>query len=295
MKTSLLALMLMAGCPSCPKPAPASGLTVLNRCEKQLWVAQHGFSAAAATPLAPGKSLTFSSPPEGLASTRVWAKLGCDDTGQNCAIGQSDAPCPPQGCAPPVDSKVEATWACTLADAGGCAVNPSKPDSGLGSTTWWNASAVDGYTLPFTVTASTADAGCPAADCSALSLSLCPSDLIPRCNGTATSASLLARASPDSGVAGCFSPCMAIGYPTYGGEGCSPANGGGVQAPFCCPTPPISPATCSAGPAAQSGYVALIHSACNRTVYGYAYDDATGLRQCQGSTHLTVTFGPGCP
>ncbi|XP_055307435.1 uncharacterized protein LOC129571643 [Sitodiplosis mosellana] len=38
---------------------------------------------------------------------RLWPKTGCDDGGANCEIGQSMPPCPPNGCHPPAETKVE--------------------------------------------------------------------------------------------------------------------------------------------------------------------------------------------
>lgn len=38
---------------------------------------------------------------------RLWAKVGCDKNGANCASGQSVAPCPSGGCQPPAETKVE--------------------------------------------------------------------------------------------------------------------------------------------------------------------------------------------
>lgn len=38
---------------------------------------------------------------------RLWAKVGCDDSGHNCEFGQSVPPCPPGGCHPPAETKVE--------------------------------------------------------------------------------------------------------------------------------------------------------------------------------------------
>ena len=56
-------------------------------------------------------------PKQGLASARFWAKWGCDESGDNCAIGQSGGPgqsCGAHGCAPPIDSRFEATFGCVL-------------------------------------------------------------------------------------------------------------------------------------------------------------------------------------
>jgi len=71
---------------------------------------------------------------ESVSATRFWPKYQCDDNGQNCAFGESGGPglpCPPSGCSPPIDSKFEATFGSS---------------QGLD---WYNASQVDGWTLPY--------------------------------------------------------------------------------------------------------------------------------------------------
>lgn len=67
-------------------------------------------------------------------ATRFWPKYDCDEKGQNCVFGESggpDIPCPPQGCAPPIDSKFEATFGAS------------------DGNDWYNSSHVDGWTLPY--------------------------------------------------------------------------------------------------------------------------------------------------
>merc|ERR1711920_817334 len=86
----------------------------------------------------------------GLSSTRFVPKTGCDFEGNNCDI-QSMPPCPDGGCDMPIDTKFEASWGCsyTGVGAGRCALtgqgNPSTYQD------WWDGSAVDGWTLPFSV------------------------------------------------------------------------------------------------------------------------------------------------
>merc|ERR1711953_1423327 len=70
---------------------------------------------------------------------RFWPKFDCDEDGQNCTMGESggpNLPCPPKGCSPPIDSKFEATF--------GAGANGENH-----GTDWYNASQVDGWTLPF--------------------------------------------------------------------------------------------------------------------------------------------------
>jgi hypothetical protein len=101
-------------------------LRIINNCSYTIWIQQQNM--ASGTPdivkLVTGAHQDYEIPDEGLASTRLWPKSGCDTSGNNCTIGQSSDPCPTEGCAPPVDSKIEATWGCTLSDQTQCAVDP---------------------------------------------------------------------------------------------------------------------------------------------------------------------------
>merc|ERR1712176_11237 len=125
-----------------------------------VWISQAGAADAmmvgekANVRLEPGASYTYSIPNKGMPSTRFLPKTGCDSTGNACDI-QSMPPCPPQGCDLPVDTKFEASWGCAYAtgvlanDKLKCALtgqgNPSTYQD------WWDGSAVDGWTLPFSV------------------------------------------------------------------------------------------------------------------------------------------------
>mmetsp|Transcript_72171 Transcript_72171/g.234466 ORF Transcript_72171/g.234466 Transcript_72171/m.234466 type:complete len:279 (+) Transcript_72171:99-935(+) len=83
--------------------------------------------------LSPGESHVFHTP-VGLSGTRYWAKMGCNTTGDQCEIGESGGPgqsCNETiGCAPPVDTKFEASFS-------------------AGGVDWVDVSLVDGWTLPF--------------------------------------------------------------------------------------------------------------------------------------------------
>ena len=57
---------------------------------------------------------------------------------------------------------------------------------------------------------------------------------------------------------------------------------------YCCPTPPVSPSECSAGPVEKTKYVEAVHKLCP-SVYAYAYDDGVGLAQCPAGTTAAVT------
>lgn len=132
---------------------------VTNNCDMDVWIQQAG-SPEQILPqdktllrIPPHTSYTYSIPNRGLPSTRFLPKTGCDADGNNCDI-QSMPPCPPQGCDLPIDTKFEASWGCAYArgtadDKVRCALtgqgNPSTYQD------WWDGSAVDGWTLPFSI------------------------------------------------------------------------------------------------------------------------------------------------
>lgn len=288
-------------------------LMVTNRCTYAIWIQQQHMPGEGVVKMLPGESRQWTIPEEGLAATRLWPKKGCDDNGNNCLIGQSSPACPGDGgdpapynigCAPPVDSKFEATWACTLSPTSDCAINPSAPvddpTQRLSHETYWNMSAVDGYTFPFTATitdnTNSSDI-CSPTDCSALSMDQCPTheDLSVGLGDAVTSAyadmSLILQNGGQ--IAGCYSPCTLMTYPAYGGLGLSNSSDEAVR--YCCPTPPQSPAQCSSGPVETTDYVTQVRSMCHNTVYTYAYDDSDGLRQCSAETKVHIVFGPNCP
>ena len=157
-----------------------------------------------------------------------------------------------------------------------------------GAVDWWDVSQVDGWTLPYRVDVY---GDCSAAkkpiDCSSLALSACPDD--EDLGGNAGRQSLALRDPRNaSRLVGCYSPCAKLTYSQWNqGFGNTPES---PQArDFCCPTPPISPARCSAGPVASARYVRTVHALCP-SVYGYAYDDGVGLAQCPAGTRYKVTF-----
>lgn len=276
---------------------------ITNSCSYTIWVQQQNMpdGVASVVELASGASQEWEIPDAGLAATRLWPKKGCDSNGDNCLIGQSSDPCPDGGCPPPVDSKIEATWGCTLSDQTQCAVNPSSDTGALiGDTTSWDMSAVDGYTFPFTATITgdtSGDPSCVAADCANLSMDQCPtSENLSEGNGETTMAYAALNLNvfnSDSASIGCYSPCTMLTYPTFGGE--NQTNTDSAANLYCCPTPPISSAECNAGPVVGTNFVTRVHDMCNSTVYTFAYDDAKGLRNCSASTQVSVTFGPNCP
>jgi hypothetical protein len=282
--------------------AQTERLRITNSCEYTIWIQQQNM--AAGTPsvvkLAPGAHQDYEIPDEGLASTRLWPKKGCDETGENCTIGQSSNPCPAGGCPPPIDSKIEATWGCTLADQTQCAITPQGDPIG---DTYWNSSAVDGYTFPFTATVTgntitDQNQPCQSADCSNLLLGSCPTsdNLSVGETGTVYPAYAsvdLSVKNGDGTVIGCYSPCKKFNYPTF--EGYNLNEDSDPPVIYCCPTPPISSEQCRAGPVVNTDYVTEVHRMCNSEVYTFAYDDALGLRHCSAGTLVEMTFGPNCP
>lgn len=285
--------MMKAGAPT------AEGrLVIKNKCASAIWVQQQNMPSGtpAVVSIASGGSQSYDIPAAGLASTRFWPKTGCDTNGNNCKMGQSSPPCPTGGCPPPVDSKIEATWGCLFADPNKCASTPQGHK--IDMTTWWNASAVDGYTLPYTITISGGDGrqACTPVDCSGLTSAGCPID-----DDLSTGGKYPQYKKSDEHVTcnvggweGCYSTCGKLTYPTCGGDGVQPPADPKAQM-YCCPTPPISSAQCSAGPVVKTKYVEAVHKMCKGTVYGYAYDDGVGLRNCSSDVSLTMTFGPNCP
>jgi hypothetical protein len=269
-------------------------------------------STAQVAKLATGGFVDYSDiPAQGLASTRFWAKTGCDANDQNCQMGQNSDPCPAAsatGCAPPVDSKFEATWGCTLSDQTKCAVNPSDPTKLLPDVTSWDTSAVDGYTLPYKVaiissggsTCTNADCStCANIDCSKLSLDNCPTNEDLSQGRTEkhpeyASEDLRVKLTGQDTVLGCYSPCKKLNYASDGGfNALNLAETTDEAVIYCCPTPPVSTDECRAGPVAATKYVAAVHSMCpGGGVYAYSYDDVFGLHNCKGGTQFLMTFCP---
>jgi len=145
------------------KPGPGDTVKrfrITNDCEMVVWIQQAGAQEQIlphdeiVVKIQPHTSYTYSIPNRGLPSTRFLPKTGCSEDGNGCDV-QSMPPCPPEGCDLPVDTKFEASWGCVHAsgdpaqDRQRCALtgqgNPSTFQD------WWDGSAVDGWTLPFSV------------------------------------------------------------------------------------------------------------------------------------------------
>lgn len=317
-----------------PEVEQQARFRVSNQCSQTLWIQQdykHSTADPVVVKIEPGMSYDYAIPEKGLASTRFWPKQGCNEQGYQCSVGESTAV--PQAInngwqkapfAPDINSKFEATWGCSPAVFNHaphlCASNPSSPGHYLNNETWWNGSAVDGYTLPYKVNVFNHNNSCldlhsskvltePGVDCSGLSASLCPTAANLSTEGSfnvingvdVSRVNLQWLNAKTSQPVGCFSPCAKL-TTAQGSDNGSNAGGwkhilGGLdpESPeaqmYCCPTPPVSSGQCSAGPAARSAYSqSIAQQRCN--AYTYAYDDAKGLARCGSQTKFELIFCP---
>jgi len=288
---------------------PSGRLRIVNGCNQGMWmfslVGQGGGTLTDANQiyLNSNEYHDYNIPNGGLAATRFWPGMGCDNNGNNCQIGQSGGPppftCPaPWGCGPPVDSKFEGTFGCM--PGAQCQNNPSG-NGPLGNTDYWDTSMVDGFTLPYKVQVFGSCPGGPTnnlVDCSKLTLDLCPQSIDLSSNGQFSNLkneSLVLHYPDTNNVVGCYSPCskltsgqwQSIPNPPFNGTTYNPQDGQALD--YCCPTPPVSVDQCRGGPGGNNPYVSLIHSYCPQT-YSYAYDDTTGNWQCPVGAKYEVTF-----
>ena len=312
-----------------------SRFRVTNQCAETLWI-QQNFVYKSNDPVVvrvpEGMSYDYTIPDEGLASTRFWAKSDCNEFGFQCGVGESVGvpEAEKQGIqhgpyAPDINSKFEATWGCMSSifvnDPKRCAVNPSDPAKHLDALTWWNGSAVDGYTFPYAIRITHDELSCvhmrtgaplhhPGVDCGGLRASSCPKDVDLSTEGKfnqinnhdMTHVNLQWMNEKTAQPAGCFSPCAKL--TTSQGSDNGQTNGGwrvilGDLTPesnqakmYCCPTPPVSPEACRVGPASKHEYTKSVHGAQQCNVYTYAYDDAEGLGVCGAQTHFELVFCP---
>ncbi len=305
---------------------------VTNQCTYDIWIQQdstHHTSDPVVVKLAKGGSpYDYDIPAAGLASTRFWAKAGCDSTGWNCGVGQSESG---GGTTQtifdsPIDSKFEATWGCLTSP---CATNPSdgKP---LGASTYWDASAVDGFTFAFQVLVKNDPSkscltqsahpklvteincqgldptkGCPHANLSSAG------NFNPINGVDVTDVDLEYYGYTDfSKVVGCFSPCEILTSGQWLGwkdklGGLTPYSDQAQM--YCCPTSAgeswsVSEQQCNVSGKTIDGkqvpavaptmsYTTSIHEVCG--VYAYAYDDGVGLVKCDGPVQYEMIFCPG--
>eukprot|EP01124_Arcella_intermedia_P004866 TRINITY_DN12802_c0_g1_i2.p1 TRINITY_DN12802_c0_g1~~TRINITY_DN12802_c0_g1_i2.p1 ORF type:complete len:451 (+),score=101.42 TRINITY_DN12802_c0_g1_i2:3-1355(+) len=277
--------------PPPPPPGPPSPLTeklrIVNQATKKIWIFYQSrvlLPFANPTGIEAGQYHDFHFDADKYyPSLRFWPGWGCNSDGTNCQIGASGGVfpggdpsggadtgkfCPVGGCAPPVDSKFEATF------------QPPKPD-------FINLSQVDGYTLPYKLTPHTPDgslcagATSPSVDCSQLDLSKCPSENFP---GYGVKDPKVYNPKTNK-LSGCFSPCSSLTMAQWNYGRVLPTD---PKAQWYCCTPPITSDQCSHGPVISTNYVKYIHDNC--PIYSYAYQDAIGLNACKSGTKYELTF-----
>ncbi|CAE7378242.1 TL1 [Symbiodinium sp. KB8] len=275
-------------------PCPVSRLRIVNRCmEKPIWIAHE----AAGGKIGPSRQNVKIEPddfhdfctPDKLVGTRYWPKMLCDEDGVNCLLGSSGGPgegCSGAGqylsCAPPIDTKFEATFGRRGAPCNG----QSSQDCDF-----VDVSLVDGWTLPFRLLIAGSCSGGgnmhpDEIDCSGLTFEQCPTA---ERLGTKTY-DMQARHWGSGSIAGCYSPCLKLTDPKWNNTASTGrSRTDDVAAPYCCPTPPISPQACRAGPVEGTEYVKAVHKYCPG-VYAYCYDDAMGLLQCSADSSYQVEF-----
>lgn len=297
-----LCIFALGGTVAQAADATSPRLTIKNGCADPIWVFhtvghKGGTLATSGNPVqlaTKGDTVVFNIPDKGLAGTRFWPGFGCDASGENCAFGESGGPgltCPPEGCAPPVDSKFEGTFGCLPSvKSKDCQVNPSAPTKVLPATDSWDTSMVDGFTLPYTVKVNGTCPGGPKnskIDCSNISTNTCPA--AGKINGVATN---LALTDPKTNAyAGCYSPCSKLTMNNWGNSPTSAPSSDAAKY-YCCGG--ISAADCRAGKGAKTEYVKNIHKSCPQT-YAYAYDDGMGLFNCPAAKATTYEVTFFCP
>lgn len=240
-------------------------LSVTNQCDFPVWMAT--IPNANITPLpdgtvklSKGQSHDYSIPSSGWAG-RFWPKVGCDSNGMNCAAGEAVPPCPPSGCQPPADTKVEINFP-----------NLSSTDNA-----WYNISLVDGYSLPVEIKPRAGESGsCITTNCN-LSLNSCPQDETQGLGDL--------RVFNGGKAVQCLSPCKKWNYPPPFGLGKPETQPPGID--LCCPYNDVK--RCRTGPVVQTKFVQTVRKTCP-TAYSYAYDDEAGLHSCPTQKSFDVTL-----
>mmetsp|Transcript_48844 Transcript_48844/g.145987 ORF Transcript_48844/g.145987 Transcript_48844/m.145987 type:complete len:406 (-) Transcript_48844:51-1268(-) len=278
-------------------------LTIVNACPREpIWIAHLanvGVGPGAQNVKIPpmGSHAFTEAETDGLGGARYWPKMGCDEQGNHCKLGGSGGPtqsCVVGGgdysrCAPPVDTKFEATWG-----RAGQPCNAAVP-SEMGGCDSVDMSLVDGWTLPFKleITSGTCtgqgEATVSQIDCSGMTLDRCPmkEDL-----GHGPTVSMVAI-SPHSGKpAGCYGPCLKLIDDKWNN---TMARGRKREdpsvVPYCCTFPPMTSEMCNAGPIGKTQYVRAVHQLCPG-VYAFAYDDGMGLMRCTYGQYRLSFFCP---
>jgi len=270
-------------------------LRIVNGCQSApIWIAHEAAATGGPDPqnnkIDPGQAWDFVTT-DGLAATRYWPKMGCNESGDHCGLGGSGGPgqaCVKRGgpggddysrCAPPIDTKFEATFG-----RQGLPCSPTAQDG----CDFIDMSLVDGFTLPFKLEMN--GPWCSRSnhilDCSGLTFDSCPKNEMFSAAGVTKD---LRAKNPNTGkVSGCYSPCSKLTMEKWGNDVFGNRNDPRV-APYCCPVPPSTPESCRAGPVKDTSFVNTVHSVCPG-VYGYSFDDAEGLMKCHPSTQYVITF-----
>jgi hypothetical protein len=143
----------------------SSRFAVVNNCPYEIWVQINpSVSTSLCTEpftvndgsdclvsVAANASYVYDTPSTGKQSFQIWSKTGCDATGFNCItgeIGSNNGHPRTYGSQPNLETKVEATFGCTLPklQVSSCQTAPDgKP---LISATFYDVTFVDGYTRP---------------------------------------------------------------------------------------------------------------------------------------------------
>lgn len=265
----LLSLLLLLINPSTAlaQSTHTTRLSVTNQCDFPVWMATIPNANIAplsdnTVQLSTGQSHDYSIPSSGWAG-RFWPKVGCDSNGLNCAAGEAIPPCPPSGCQPPADTKVEINF----------------PNLDSTDQSWYNISLVDGYSLPVEIKPRGEESGsCITTECK-ISLAECPQ------NETQDLGDL--RVFNNGNAVQCLAPCKKWNYPSPYGLGKPETEAPGVD--LCCPYDDVE--RCRTGIVAQTNYVQTVHSLCP-TAYSYAYDDEAGLHSCLTQESFDVTLCP---
>jgi len=263
--------------------AKGQRLRVSNACtEEPIWLAHMASTNVGPdrqnVMLKPGESYVFNT--KNITGARYWPKARCNAQGNSCELGESGGPeeiCNSTiGCAPPVDTKFEASFEQNGVD-------------------WVDVSLVDGWTLPFRFEMSNrCNAGDGhrgihrVVDCSHLSFEACPR--MEQVGKASTGPVNLQVVHPNTGnVVGCYAPCSKLTFSNWGNTAARYAPPDPAVQEYCCPTPPESPEACRKGPVGQTQFVQAVHRDCPG-VYGYSYDDGMGLILCPDDTQYKMTF-----
>lgn len=308
----LIALSGMQSWPAAHNPATdyskdqPTRLRITNLCPFPIWIGHLNISDAQNIKLDTDQSHDYNIPKKRTDATRFWPKIGCDENGDNCVLGQSMDPCPEDGCHPPIESKFEATWAAT-------SCSHEKPDAEC--LTWYNSSLVDGYTIPFNVIPKGPDAGknkCVAIDSANLDLNQCPVDEDLSGGNPAykkfSKVDLRVYDPSDSNkIIGCMAPCKKLNYSKPWGFGFDETHDPTLH--MCCPTDPVklrnntctwangcaTPQSCknTHDPLCvkHTKYVQRL-DAMAPNQYNFSYDDDKALQQCTARTKFEIVFCP---